>query len=40
MEKGCVLKILYLDAIDSTQKYLKEQLQKKKLQLPIAISAE
>ena len=40
MEKGCILQILYLDAIDSTQKYLKEQLQKKKLESPIAISAE
>ncbi len=34
------MQILYLDAIDSTQKYLKEQLQSKKLEVPIAISAE
>ncbi len=34
------MQILYLDAIDSTQKYLKEQLQNKKLEAPIAISAE
>ncbi len=34
------MQILYLDAIDSTQKYLKEQLQSKKLEAPIAISAE
>jgi len=34
------LQILYSDAIDSTQKYLKEQLQSEKLEAPIAISAE
>ena len=34
------MQILYLDAIDSTQKYLKEKLQQKELQAPIAVSAE
>ena len=34
------MQILYLDAIDSTQKYLKEKLLKKELQAPVAVSAE
>jgi len=34
------LQIICLETIDSTQKYLKEQIQNKKLQAPIAISAE
>ena len=34
------MQILYLDEIDSTQKYLKEKLQNKELQAPIAVCAE
>ena len=35
-----MLQIIYLETIDSTQKYLKEQIETKKLQAPIAVSAE
>jgi BirA family biotin operon repressor/biotin-[acetyl-CoA-carboxylase] ligase len=35
-----VLQIIYLETTDSTQKYLKTQLQNNKLQVPIAVSAE
>ncbi|MFT7859326.1 MAG: biotin--[acetyl-CoA-carboxylase] ligase [Sulfurimonas sp.] len=34
------MQILYLDEVNSTQKYLKEQLQKEKLHSPVAVSAE
>ncbi len=34
------MQILYLDEIDSTQKYLKEKLQNKELQAPIAVCAK
>jgi len=34
------LKILYLNSVDSTQKYLKELVAKNKIELPIAVSAD
>jgi BirA family biotin operon repressor/biotin-[acetyl-CoA-carboxylase] ligase len=40
MGKGLVLQIIYLDTIDSTQKYLKEKIAEKKLTPPIAITAD
>jgi len=39
-EKGYKLQIVYLDTINSTQKYLKEKIATKKLQAPIAVSAQ
>jgi BirA family biotin operon repressor/biotin-[acetyl-CoA-carboxylase] ligase len=40
MGKGYSLQILYLDTIDSTQKYLKDKIKSQELSAPIAVSAE
>lgn len=40
MEKGLVLKICYLDSVESTQTYLKSLIKNKSIELPYAISAD
>jgi len=40
MEKGLALQIIYLDTINSTQKYLKNKILQKELKSPIAVCAE
>jgi BirA family biotin operon repressor/biotin-[acetyl-CoA-carboxylase] ligase len=40
MAKGFMLKIIYLDKVDSTQKYLKKKLLNKELVSPVAVTSD
>jgi len=40
MERGCKLQIVYLDTINSTQKYLKEKIVSNELQASVCVSAD
>ena len=40
MVKDCLLQILYLDSVDSTQLYLKKKLVQKEIKSPYAIVAK
>ena len=40
MERDCLLKIIYLESVDSTQKYLKNLLKSKTVKAPYGVSAE